>query len=61
MITSFTDSLEMFARLMDSSMTMAPSFGAGMELNAPPNEPMGVRQALTMTTSFMSNFPSFSP
>ncbi len=30
-------------------MAFAPSSGAGMSLNAPPNDPTGVRTALTMT------------
>jgi hypothetical protein len=36
---------------MASATTKAPSFVAEMLLNAPLSEPMGVRTALTMTTS----------
>jgi hypothetical protein len=34
-------------------MTMAPSRGAGSELRVPRKLPMGVRQADTITTSFI--------
>src|SRR5262245_1721781 len=51
MMTSFTASLGMVARRVASATTRAPSLVAEILLNAPLSEPMGVRTALTMTTS----------
>jgi hypothetical protein len=41
------------ARAMASLMTMAPSSVEGIPLRLPPKSPIGVLQALTMTTSRM--------
>jgi hypothetical protein len=37
-------------------MAVAPNLGAGTVLNAPMNDPMGVRTAETMNTSCMESF-----
>ena len=47
--TSSTASAARPTRSSAPRMACAASCGAGMSLNAPPNMPMGVRRALTMT------------
>ena len=54
MITSFTSESTTPALLIASRTTSAPSLGAESDESVPRNDPMGVRQALAMTTSFIS-------
>ena len=53
MTTSSTRSMGTLADFMTSNRTVAPNSGAVREARPPPQVPMGVRLAATMTTLFM--------
>ena len=53
-ITSLICSPDSLARLSSSTITAAPSSGAGVLAKAPPNLPTAVRVAATITISVMS-------
>jgi hypothetical protein len=57
MITSFTESFAIPARLTASLMATAPSFVAPVEANEPLKFPSGVLTALTITASLFIYFP----
>src|SRR5690606_35014446 len=59
--TSSTAAPSIFARRNASAMATAPSWGAVRELRAPPKLPIGVRAALTITTSRLIQPPGRVP